>query len=308
MRCRFCIACLVVLTASAWGVLATEEETPPTLERSYLGLSSGPLRQAKLVDLPPGLLLRAGSVVVTEEQVRDQIGRADEQIRTQLDKNRFYVLEQLGVRALLLVEAQAWARTQQMSATEETPASPIETYLQSIAGGVDVSDEELRVFFEENKNMFGGATFEQVVQMLRPYVLTEKRDEAVAAHINALSERHLVELDAEWVEAQAPAALDNPVDRARRSGKPTVADFGAQGCGACDMMESLLEELRQEYAGRCDILLVSVLEYQILAARYNIRSIPVQVFFDQDGKEVFRHVGFFSKEQIVAKLVELGIE
>lgn len=308
MHGKLCAVWLVVLMAAAWGGLAAEEETPPILERSYLGLSSGPLRQAKLVDLPPGLLLRAGSVVVTEEQVRDQIGRADEQIRTQLDKNRFYVLEQLGVRALLLVEAQAWARTQQMSATEETPASLIETYLQSIAGEVHVSDEELRVFFEENKNMFGGATFEQVAQMLRPYVLTEKRDEVVAAQVNALSKRHLVELDAEWVEAQAPAALDNPVDRARRSGKPTVADFGAQGCGACDMMESLLEELRQEYAGRCDILLVSVLEYQILAARYNIRSIPVQVFFDQDGKEVFRHVGFFSKEQIVAKLVELGIE
>ncbi|GAG00696.1 unnamed protein product, partial [marine sediment metagenome] len=248
MRWKLCVAWLVVLMASTWSVSVAEEEEPPTLERSYLGLSRGPLRQAKLVDLPPGTLLHAGSVVVTEEQVMEQIARADEQFRAQLDKNRFYVLEQLGVRALLLGEAQEWARMQQMSTIEETPASLIETYLQSIAGKVRVSDEEIRVFFEKNKNMFGGASLEQVAQMLKPYVLSQKQDEVLAAHVNALSKRYPVELAAQWVKTQARASLDNPVDKARRSGTPTVVDFGAQGCGPCDMMTPILEELRQEYA------------------------------------------------------------
>ena len=308
MRWKLCAAWLVVLVVSARGVPAAEEESPPTLEQSYLGLSSGPLRQAKLVDLPAGTLLRAGSVVVTEEQVTEQITGADEQIRPQLDNNRFYVLEQLGVRALLLGEADEWARTEQMNTTEETPASLIETYLQSIAGKVRVSDEEIRAFFEENKTMFGGASFEQVAQMLSPYVVSQKQDEAVAAHVNAVSQRHSVEIDAQWVETQAPASLDNVVDKARRSEKATLVEFGAQGCGACDAMAPMLEELRQEYAGRCSILVVPVSEQQILAARYNIKSIPVQVFFDKDGKEFFRHIGFFPREQIVAKLDELGVE
>ncbi len=307
MRWKLCTAWLVVLMAFACSA-AEEEEEPLTLERSYLGLSRGPLHQAKLVDLPPGTLLRAGSVVVTEEQVMEQIARADEQIRAQLDKNRFYVLEQLGVQGLLLTEAQEWARIQQMSTIEETPASLIETYLQSIAGEVRVSDEELRVFFEENNNMFGGATFEQVAQMLRPYVLSQKQDQVLAVHVNALSKRHPVELAAQWVKTQAPASLDNPVDKTRRSGIPTVVDFGAQGCGPCDMMTPILEELRQEYGDRCNIVFVPVREQQILAARYGIKSIPVQIFFDKDGKEVFRHIGFFAKEQIVAKLAELGVE
>ena len=308
MRGKLCIVWLVVVMASTWGTSVAEEEEPLTLERRYLGLSSGPLRQAKLVDLPAGTLLRAGSVVVTEEQVRDQIARADEQIRPQLDRNRFYLLEQLGVRALLLGEAQAWAETQPVSAGEETPASPVEAYLRSVAAKVGVSDEEVRVFFEENETMFGGATFEQVAQMLGPYVLSEKQDEAVAAHVNALSKRHPVELAAQWVAAQARASLDNPVAKARRSGKPTVVDFGAEGCGPCDMMAPILEELRQEYSDRSNVLFVPVREQQILAARYNIRSIPVQIFFDKDGKEVFQHVGFFSKEQLVAKLAELGVQ
>ena len=308
MHWKLCTICLVLLMASAWGVSAEEEENPPTLERSYLGLSGGPLRQAKLVSLSSGTLLRAGAGVVTAAQGVGQIARADEQIRTQLDQNRFYVLEQLGVRALLLGEAQEWAQTQQMNTTEETPASLIETYVQSIAAQVRVSEEEIRAFFEENKNMFGGASFEQVAPMLRPYVLSQKQDEAVAAHVNAVSQRHSVELAAQWVETQAPASLDNVVDKARRSGKATLVEFGAQGCGPCDMMTPILEELRQEYTDRCNILFVPVREQQILAARYGIQSIPVQVFFDKDGQEFFRHSGFFPKEQIVAPLAELGVE
>ena len=308
MRWQLCAAWLVVLVVSARGVPAAEEESPPTLERSYLGLSSGPLRQAKLVDLPAGTLLRAGSVVVTEAQVTEQITGADEQIRKQLDKNRFFVLEQVAVQALLLAEAQEWARTQQISTTEETSPSLIEAHLQSIAEKAGVSDEEIQVFFEENKDMFGGATFEQVAPMLRPYLLGQKRDEAVAAHVNTLCKRHPVEMAAQWVKTHARASLDNPVDKARRSGMPTLVDFGAQGCGPCDMMEPILEELRLEYTGRCHILFVSVAEQQILAARYNIQSIPVQVFFDRDGKEFFRHIGFFAKEQMIAKLAEMGVK
>ena len=308
MHWKLCAMWLVVLVASAWGVSVAEEEETPTLERSYLGLSSGPLRQAKLVDLPVGTLLRAGALAVTEQQVMAYITRADEEIRPQLDENRFFVLEQVAVRALLLEEAQQWAQAQQMNSAEQTPARLIDLFLQSIADKVGVSDEELRVFFEDNKDMFGGASFEQMAPMLRPYVLGQKQDEVVAAHINTLSERHPVELSAEWTKAQAPAALDNLVDKARRSGTPTLVEFGAQGCGPCDMMAPILEELRQEYADRCNILFVPVYEQEILAARYNIEPIPAQVFFDKDGKEFFRHIGFFPKEQIVAKLAELGME
>ncbi len=34
---------------------------------------------------------------------------------------------------------------------------------------------------------------------------------------------------------------------------------------------------------------------------------PMRIFFDKDGKEVFRHVGFFPKDQITAKLAEMGV-
>ena len=56
------------------------------------------------------------------------------------------------------------------------------------------------------------------------------------------------------------------------------------------------------------MVFVSVREEQILASRYGIQSIPVQIFFDKDGKEVFRHTGFWPQEELEKKLAEIGVK
>jgi thioredoxin 1 len=35
--------------------------------------------------------------------------------------------------------------------------------------------------------------------------------------------------------------------------------------------------------------------------------IPTQIFFDAEGRELFRHTGFLAKEDILAKWKELGV-
>ena len=87
-----------------------------------------------------------------------------------------------------------------------------------------------------------------------------------------------------------------------------MVDFGASGCGPCDMMTPILEELRQAYGEQCNVLFVQVTEERVLTARYGIGSIPAQVFFDREGKEMDRHSGFYPKEEMVARLKELGVE
>jgi thiol-disulfide isomerase/thioredoxin len=80
-------------------------------------------------------------------------------------------------------------------------------------------------------------------------------------------------------------AADNPVDRARRSGKPTLVEFGAAGCVPCDMMQPILDNLRKDFGDRLNVVFVHVGEEQVPGARYGIRSIPVQVFYDAGGAE-----------------------
>jgi thioredoxin 1 len=44
-----------------------------------------------------------------------------------------------------------------------------------------------------------------------------------------------------------------------------------------------------------------------LEGKYEVRSIPTQIIYDAEGEEVFRHTGFWAKEDIDAKLEDLGI-
>ena len=111
-----------------------------------------------------------------------------------------------------------------------------------------------------------------------------------------------------WVEAQYGVAMENPVDRARMSGKPTMAEFGASGCVPCDMMQPILENLRKKFPDRLNVLFVHVQEDPIMGARFGIQSIPVQVFFDKDGREVFRHTGFYAETEVLKQLTKMGVE
>lgn len=87
---------------------------------------------------------------------------------------------------------------------------------------------------------------------------------------------------------------------------PRLVDLGAKTCIPCKMMAPILEELRNEYKGKLQVEFIDVWEDRSAGDQYRIRVIPTQIFFDPSGKELFRHVGFMSKEDILAKWKELG--
>ena len=91
-------------------------------------------------------------------------------------------------------------------------------------------------------------------------------------------------------------------------GVPRLLDLGAGKCIPCKMMAPILEELKTDYAGVFDVEFIDVWKQPEQAEKYGVETIPTQIFFDATGKEVFRHVGFFSKEEILAKWKEVGVE
>lgn len=91
-----------------------------------------------------------------------------------------------------------------------------------------------------------------------------------------------------------------------KPGLPQLVDLGADKCIPCKMMAPLLEELRIEYEGRLVVTFIDVWKNPAPGRQYGIRAIPTQIFLDPSGKELFRHEGFFSKEDILAKWRELG--
>ena len=96
--------------------------------------------------------------------------------------------------------------------------------------------------------------------------------------------------------------------QALASGKPTLAEFGSSSCIPCKDMKPILEELKAEYEGKLNVVIVEVYEQRELTQQYSIMTIPTQIIFDSSGKELTRHMGFWAKEDIIAQLKEMGIE
>jgi thioredoxin 1 len=93
-----------------------------------------------------------------------------------------------------------------------------------------------------------------------------------------------------------------------RKGTVTMLDLGADSCIPCKMMAPIMEKLEKEYTGRADIIFIDVWKHPEQAKRFNVRAIPTQIFFNKDGNEVDRHVGFLKEGAIIGKLKYLGVE
>lgn len=87
----------------------------------------------------------------------------------------------------------------------------------------------------------------------------------------------------------------------------TMVDLGARSCIPCKMMAPILEKLEKIYAGRAAIIFIDVWEDRGKAREFGIESIPTQIFYDKNGKEVYRHQGFLPEEAIIAQLDKMGV-
>lgn len=302
---RYLLSAAVLVVAAS---LVAAEEPAATVESLYPGLATGALTFSVPAELSDGLLVRAGDVTIDQKALDAEIAKAPEEMRGQMQKNGFFVAEQIAGKELLLSEARKDTATRGIDSTGKAAEDLLQGYVQQIVKDVQVTDAEAQKFYAGNKDMCGGATLDQVSGQLKQYLLGDKRQAAISEHIRTLGKSRPIEVSAAWVKEQAALAKDNPVDEARSSGKPSMVDFGADGCRPCDMMTPVLAALKAKYEGKVNVFFVHVRKEQILAARYGIESIPVQVFFDKDGKEVSRHTGFFPQDEIEKQLSAMGVE
>jgi thioredoxin 1 len=88
-------------------------------------------------------------------------------------------------------------------------------------------------------------------------------------------------------------------------GKPALYEFGAGYCASCKDMEKIMAELKTTHSDQVEVRLVYVDKEKPLFDQYKIMLIPTQVFLDASGKEVDRHIGPLTKEEVLKKLKEL---
>ena len=88
---------------------------------------------------------------------------------------------------------------------------------------------------------------------------------------------------------------------------PRLVDLGAGTCIPCKKMAPILEELKEEYAGKLEVVFIDVRESPWAGEQYGIRVIPTQIFYDADGEELSRHEGFLGKEDILQRFRDEGL-
>ncbi len=130
----------------------------------------------------------------------------------------------------------------------------------------------------------------------------------LAKQNKSTSPADLVKADAMAATEQLPGANATSAPAAVKAKLPRLVDLGASKCIPCKMMKPILDDLKANYADHFSTEFIDVWENPDAGKPYRIEMIPTQIFFDAEGKELFRHVGFYGKEDILGKWKELGVD
>jgi thioredoxin 1 len=288
----------------SWSIfltLSVQAQSAMTIEEVYPWLATYALPNAVLSKLKPDILLVSNQVIIKEADIRSDIIRSDKAMRAQLKKNAFYVLEKIAAQRLLLQEALA-----QGQKGEGTSAEIVARYLDQKFKDQTVSEEELRQYYRENRYLLGDPDLDPLKESLRDFLKELKRQKAVRRYILTFGQRMPIRVNEDWVKRQAPIIKQNPVDNLRENGKPSLVLFGALGECPCDLVSPILAGLSQKYKNRIEVQIISLREERVLAERFGVRTIPDLIFFDQKGREVYRHTGFMPERAIEEKMNDLG--
>lgn len=91
-----------------------------------------------------------------------------------------------------------------------------------------------------------------------------------------------------------------------KNGRPTLAEFGKGACKICIKMAPILQQVAADYSGKANVISLDLDEFSATGYAYHIVAMPTQIFFDANGKEILRHLGYLSREEIDKSLAAVG--
>jgi thioredoxin 1 len=91
--------------------------------------------------------------------------------------------------------------------------------------------------------------------------------------------------------------------------KVTFIELGSVRCIPCQKMQPIMKSIREKYPTQVNVIFYDVWtkEGHPFAQQYNIEVIPTQVFLDANGKEFYRHQGYFPEDELINVLKKQGV-
>jgi len=264
------------------------------------------------------VLAQVNGEKITLGQFNRELEKAESPLKEMLRENPQQLLEGIIMNRVFLQEAKKQGLTPPIKTykdTDKDALSPEEALIgelikKKFSTPPTVTKEEIKLYYSLLKDRLGGKPLDEVSPMIEQIIREGKQQEEMKQYVTELRASAKVETDQirlQKIASKPPESnTEEELKKAFAGGKPFLVDFGANSCLPCRQLRPILKEISKEYAGKAQILVIDVYKYQHLAKEYKIQALPTLVFFDNKGKEVFRHPGAMNKDQIVAKLKEIG--
>lgn len=98
---------------------------------------------------------------------------------------------------------------------------------------------------------------------------------------------------------------------AQQSVKPKVTfiELGSVNCIPCKKMQPVMKSVEAKYGSQLKVIFYDVWkkDQKKYSEQYGVKLIPTQVFLDENGKEFFRHEGFYPEAEIDKLLAKKGL-
>ena len=263
------------------------------------------------------VLATVNSEEITVGDFNHEIGNVDEQARGMIRENPAEFLEGMIVRTLILQEAEKKGilpdrENKDHEGSISSKDAVIKEFIEKKFSSVPaVNQKEIEAFYEMYKDRMDGKSLEQTAPMIEQIIGQEKQQKQLEQFIGDLRKSARIDIYEKRLKKLAAKPPDSNTEEdflnALKSGKPVMVDFGSNSCIPCRQMRPILHEVKKEYSGKAEVLVIDVHKYNSLASEQKIQLIPTLIFFDSTGKEVHRHQGFMSKKLILEQFKKMGI-
>lgn len=104
-------------------------------------------------------------------------------------------------------------------------------------------------------------------------------------------------------------AQDNKANSNNTRPKVTFVELGSVNCIPCKQMQPVMKAVEAKFGEQLKVVFYDVNkeENKKISEQYKIKLIPTQVFLDENGKEFFRHQGFYPEKEITKLLQKKGL-
>jgi len=251
---------------------------------------------------------------ISLKQLQRELKSLPDDMRRNYEQDLPGFLEELIVKQTLLSEAlrlkvDTIAVVKARINTDKTKRDNViidELFSRVAFVGVSVTEDEIAKFYKDNQSQMNNLTLDQMKPQIADYLIQQKHQSAVESYVANLIKATKITRNDKWRQAEEKK-VNNPITAAFRNGLPIMVDFGSTTCLPCIQMKPIIEELQKELPAQANIIFINVTEQPVLTRQYKITLIPLQVFFDKSGTEIYRHIGFYPKDSIMVWLNKAGL-